>query len=424
MKMLAFTALLLAPSVHAVEHPATFRASSPEAVTYYQEVAPILNRQCQTCHQAGALASFLPLDSYEKVKPLARLIRSVTQSKKMPPFMPDNSGSCATYENARVLSEKELATLAAWVDQGTPEGNWAELPAPQQPNELPGSTHQTAMDEAYTPNKALHDDYRCFLLNPGFSGTKSLYLTDYLMIPGNDKLVHHVVGYQVTSARAAEEARKKDASEPGPGYSCFGGAGVSGVRMVMNWSPGTGIVSLPEETGIRLDPDLPFVFQMHYHIMDQNPGSDQTTIKMKMADSVPYEMTPTFLSPRIPLVIPPKTASHVHEGTASLQPFFGSGKPLRVMGVRAHMHKLGSQMNVSVVNAASKQNRCLVDVPRYNYAWQSSYFLNQPIDIMSQDNFNIRCVYNSMGTDKTTTWGEGTDDEMCLATIYTIERTN
>jgi hypothetical protein len=81
-------------------------------------------------------------------------------------------------------------------------------------------------------------------------------------------------------------------------------------------------------------------------------------------------------------------------------------------------------MNVSVISAASKQNICLVDVPRYNYAWQSSYFLNQPIDIMSQDNFNIRCVYDSMGTDKTTTWGEGTDDEMCLATVYTIERTN
>jgi hypothetical protein len=43
---------------------------------------------------------------------------------------------------------------------------------------------------------------------------------------------------------------------------------------------------------------------------------------------------------------------------------------------------------------------------------------------MSQDSFNIRCVYNSMGKNETTTWGEGTDDEMCLATIYTIERKN
>jgi hypothetical protein len=420
MKLLTFSALLLASQALALEHPATFRV---EPVTYYQDIAPLLNRQCQSCHQAGALASFLPLDSYERVKPLARLIRSVTQSRKMPPFMPDNSGSCATYENAKVLSEDEINTIAAWVDQGTAEGNWLELPAPQKPDELPGETHQTAMDEAYTPNKNLHDDYRCFLLNPGFSGKKSLYLTDYLMIPGDDKLVHHVVAYQLSSSRAAEEARAKDQADPGPGYSCFGGAGVSGVRMVMNWAPGTGIVSMPQDTGIRLDPDLPLVFQVHYHIMDDQPGSDRTSIKMKLTEHVPYEMTPTFLSPRKPLVIPPKQSAHVHEGNVSLQGVFGPDKALRVMGVRAHMHKLGSQMHVSVGKGAS-ENRCLVDVPRYNFAWQSSYFLKHPVDIMSQDPFTIRCVYNSMSKTETTTWGEGTDDEMCLATIYTIERTN
>ncbi len=421
MKLLTFGVILAASHSFASERQATFLAETP-AVTYYQDIAPILNRQCQTCHQPGALASFLPLDSYEQVKPLARLIRSVTQSRKMPPFMPDNSGSCATYENAKVLNDAELKTIAAWVDQGMPEGNWAELPAPQRPNELPGETHQTSMDEPYTPNKSLHDDYRCFVMNPGFSGSKSLYLTDYLMIPGDDRLVHHVVAYQVTNAQAAANARSKDQADPGPGYSCFGGAGVSGVRMVMNWAPGTGIVSMPKDTGIRLDPDLPLVFQVHYHIMDDQPGADRTAIKMKLTENVPYEMTPTFLSPLKPLVIPAQKPAHVHEGAVSLQGSFGSGKALRVMGVRAHMHKLGSQMHVSVVNGTTKQDRCLVDVPRYNYAWQSSYFLNQPIDIMSQDSFNIRCVYNSMGTSKTTTWGEGTDDEMCLATVYTIER--
>ncbi|HYX39776.1 MAG TPA: hypothetical protein VE954_42315 [Oligoflexus sp.] len=420
MKFLAFSVMILAPCVYGFEHQSTTREISPRVVTYYQDVAPILNRQCQTCHQSGALASFLPLDTYQHVKPLAKLIRSVTQSRKMPPFMPDNSGNCATYENARVLSAEEMATLAAWADQGAPEGNWAELPAPQQPNELVGQTHQTAMEEAYTPDKNVHDDYRCFLLNPGVSGTKSLYLTDYLMIPGDDKLVHHVVAYQVTSARAAEEVKAKDLAEAGAGYACFGGAGVSGVRMVMNWAPGTGVVSMPKDTGIRLDPDLPLVFQVHYHVMDANPGSDRTTIKMKMAENVPHEMTPTFLTPLKPLIIPAQKTAHVHEGTVSLQSSFGSGKALKVMGVRAHMHKLGSQMHVSVMN--NKKDRCLVDVPRYDFAWQSSYFLNEPVDIMSQDPISIRCVYNSMSKTGTTTWGEGTEDEMCLATVYTIER--
>lgn len=412
MKMLTFGLMLLSSSA--------FSADPPLVVTYYQDVAPILNQQCQTCHQPGALASFLPLTTYEQVKPLAKRIRSVTQARKMPPFMPDNSGSCATYENARVLSADELAILAAWSDQGAPAGDFKELPAPQSPDALPGETHETAMEEAYTPSKSLTDDYRCFVMSPGFSSGPSLYLTDYLMVPGDNKLVHHVVAYQVTSAKAGNDARALDQAAAGAGYSCFGGAGVSGVRMIMNWAPGTGIVSLPEDTGIRIDPALPFVFQIHYHVTNSTPGSDRTQIKMKMASSVAHEMTPTFLSPLKALNIPPQQTAYVHEGTASLRSAFGNNKPLRVMGVRAHMHKLGSQMHVSV--NTNKQDRCLVDVPRYDFSWQSSYFLNQPVDILSQDSINIRCTYNSMTKTENTTWGEGTEDEMCLATLYTIER--
>ncbi len=421
MKLLALGMLVLAPSLLAIENNLKAQDELLTAeVTYYQQVAPLLNKQCQSCHQEGAIAGFLPFSTYEQVKPFAKRIRTVTEARKMPPFMPDNSGSCATYENAKVLSKDELAMLSAWADQGTPRGEVTELPAPKAPGFLEGQTHQTAMDEAYTPNKALHDDYRCFVMSPGFSGGPSLFLTDYLIVPGDDKMVHHVVAYQVTTAQAAEDARRLDQADAGPGYSCFGGASVSGVRMVMNWSPGTGVISMPKDTGIRIDPDLPLVFQVHYHLMNPNPGSDRTQIKMKMAESVPNEMTPTFLTPLKALQIPPQQTAYVHEGTASLRGSFGSNKPLRIMGVRAHMHKLGAKMQVSVTS--KNQNSCIVDVPRYDYNWQTSYFLNQPIDIMSQDTINIRCVYNSMSKTGTTTWGEGTDDEMCLATLYTIAR--
>ncbi len=394
-------------------------AQQQDPVTYYQHVAPLLNQQCQGCHQPGAIASFLPLTSYAQVKPLAKRIKAVTQSRQMPPFMPDNSGSCASYQNAKVLNDSELSLLAAWADQGAQEGEYAEQPEPQSPASLPGQTHLATMAEPYRPDASKHDDYRCFVLNPGFSGSQSKFLTDYLVVPGDPKLVHHVVVYQVTSAKAGEQALKNDEADAGPGYTCFGGANVSGVRMVMNWAPGTGIVSLPKDTGIRLDPDLPLVFQVHYHVMG-TPGFDQSTIKMKLADKVPLEMTPTFLSPLKPLSIPPQTVAYVHEGKASLQSALGGNRPLKIMGVRAHMHKLGSQMQVSVKTDAG--DKCLIDVPRYDYQWQTSYFLNQPVDIMSKDSINIRCVYDSTSRQTTTRWGEGTDDEMCLATLYTIAR--
>jgi hypothetical protein len=415
MKYLAFSMLVFSNGVFAIEHQTT-----PRTVTYYQDVAPILNRQCQSCHQSGALASFLPLDTYEQVKPMAKLIRAVTQSKKMPPFMPDNSGSCTTYENARVLSDSELKTLAAWADQGAPEGAWADpLPPPESASELQGQTHQTAMPEPYTPDATMHDDYRCFLINPGITGEKSLYLTDYLVVPGDKKLVHHVIAYQASTEAGAADARAKDAAEPGPGYTCFGATGIAGARTLMNWTPGTNVISMPRDTGVRIDPQFPLIVQVHYHIMEKNPGTDQTTFKMKLVDSVPHEMTATLLRAK-ELSIPPQLSEYVHEKQLNLVEALGADKPIRLMGVRAHMHKMGRKMNVSVQTA--DKNRCVVDVPRYDFNWQSSYFLNEPIDMMSQDLFNIRCVYNSMDKKVPTLWGEGTDDEMCIATVYTIPR--
>ncbi|MFW7380609.1 MAG: hypothetical protein ACOH5I_17485 [Oligoflexus sp.] len=275
------------------------------------------------------------------------------------------------------------------------------------------------MPEPYQPNPELHDDYRCFVLDSGINGNQALYLTDYLVVPGNDQLVHHVVAYQVTSEEARMEAIQNDQDEAGPGYSCFGGAGVQGVRMVMNWAPGTASVSHPKGTGIRLDPELPLVFQVHYHIMGGNTGYDQTSIKMKMAEKVANEITPTFLTPLKPLVIPPKQERWVHEGQASLQHVYGENQPLKIMGVRAHMHKLGSEMHLSVKTKQAEE--CLADIPKYDFNWQTSYFLENPVRISSSDPISIRCVYNSMSKNTSTYWGEGTDDEMCLATIYTIK---
>ncbi|MCX6129868.1 MAG: hypothetical protein NTX25_12515 [Proteobacteria bacterium] len=334
--------------------------SASDTVTYYQAVAPILQQQCQSCHQVGAIASFLPLSTYAEVKPLAKKIAKLTAARKMPPFNPDNSGSCTTYQNANVLEDQEIQTLAKWAEQGAPEGEFVSLPLPINSNELPGQTHQPKMEESYLPNAVKHDDYRCFVMSPGFSGTKSKFLTDYIVVPGDNKLVHHVVVYQVSSSKVAADARLKDDADEGPGYSCFGGAGVSGIRMLMNWSPGTGIVSLPQSTGIRMEPDLPLLVQIHYHIVG-TPGSDQSQIKMKLADSVPFEMTPTFLAPNKPLNIPPQQKTYVHEGVNSLSTSLGNNKPLRILGVRSHMHKLGVQMHVGVTTETG--DHCLIDVP-------------------------------------------------------------
>jgi hypothetical protein len=398
-----------------------------DAPTFYGDVAPILARNCVTCHQEGGIAPF-KLIEYAEVKPLAGSIKVATQNRTMPPFLPDNSGACATYHDAMWLSDADLATLAAWADAGAPEGNPAlGLPALPELPTLTDANHEAVMAEPYLPSMEVSDDYRCFVLDDTIEGSQPAYVTDYEVVPGDDRVVHHVIVFQPQDQAAVDALRDKDASEAGPGYACYGGPGGS-ARMLMNWAPGSGAVHHPDQTGVEVDPALPLVMQVHYHT-GHGTWEDRTAIKLRTEAAVTYPMRPWFVSDG-QLSLPPgeeridKNIS-MSAFTASLlyaalsRPLFDNG-PLLIMGVRAHMHKLGREMRIER-KSLDGEVACLADIPHYDFDWQRSYFLEQPVPLTQLDTLDIRCTYSTIGRTTTTTWGEGTEDEMCLATLYTIE---
>src|SRR5687767_2570160 len=67
---------------------ASARAQS-EVVTFTKDIAPILERSCQSCHRPDSLAP-MPLITYEEVRPWARAIKERTLLRgrrgSMPPW--------------------------------------------------------------------------------------------------------------------------------------------------------------------------------------------------------------------------------------------------------------------------------------------------------------------------------------------------
>src|ERR1700681_4932899 len=57
-------------------------------VTFYKDVLPVLQKNCQTCHRPGEIApaSFL---SYESTRPWAKSIKTAVLTRKMPPWFAD-----------------------------------------------------------------------------------------------------------------------------------------------------------------------------------------------------------------------------------------------------------------------------------------------------------------------------------------------
>ena len=106
---------LLVPAVANAQPAASGRA--PEGVTFSRDVAPILQRSCQTCHRPGALApmSFL---TYEDTRPWARAIRLKTERREMPPWFIEKNIGIQRFKDDPSLSDAEIATFAAWADAG------------------------------------------------------------------------------------------------------------------------------------------------------------------------------------------------------------------------------------------------------------------------------------------------------------------
>jgi mono/diheme cytochrome c family protein len=108
-------------------------------VTFTKDIAPILQRSCQQCHQPDSVAP-MSLITYEDVRPWARAIKTRTGmgpvAGVMPPWYVEKNIGIQAYQMDPSLSDEEIAKVAMWADNGAPRGNPADMPPPKELNSL------------------------------------------------------------------------------------------------------------------------------------------------------------------------------------------------------------------------------------------------------------------------------------------------
>jgi mono/diheme cytochrome c family protein len=100
-------------------------AAGAQTPTFSKDVAPILYSKCVECHRPSMFAP-MSLVKYEDARPWARSIRNRVAARTMPPWGADPAHG--TFKNDPRLSDKEIATILAWVDGGAPKGDNKDLP--------------------------------------------------------------------------------------------------------------------------------------------------------------------------------------------------------------------------------------------------------------------------------------------------------
>ena len=139
----------------------------------------------------------------------------------MPPW-PAATDFGGPFRDQRVLADSDLATLRAWVEAGSPEGDPKDAPPAREfASDWPLGPPDLilTMPEAYELEAQGDDEFRVFVLKTHFPTDRWIRAADFK--PGNRKVVHHILSGVESEGRG----RELDARDKKPGYSSVGGFG-------------------------------------------------------------------------------------------------------------------------------------------------------------------------------------------------------
>lgn len=393
------------------------------APTYHADIAPLVSQACAGCHQEGGIGGFVLTDPASATA-MAQAMAAATKARTMPPMPVNNDGSCNTYENARWLEDAQIDLFQRWAEAGAPLGDPADAPPKVsfEPPTLSGERRNFDLGINYTPKPAPDkpDDYHCFIVDPGIH--EDMFVTGFDIQPGDARVVHHVALFGLADANAEAEAAALDAADPSPGYSCFGGAGTTSASTYGIWVPGTGATLFPQGTGIHYPANRRMVVQMHYNVpATGGPYSDRSAVALQVSKDA--TLTPAFfVGPSVDQLSLPPAQSLVEvsgEAPVSLMgAYYGVSnfEAMRVWGVMPHMHLIGRTQRTVAISQGKE--RCVTDVRRWDFHWQSLWWNETPLDIAADATLHITCGYDTRGRQGMTSSGEGTNDEMCLNVLY------
>lgn len=436
---------LLAP-----QQGSKIETSTTESVTFSKDIAPILNRNCVACHRQGNIAP-MSLRTFEEVRPWSQLIREKVVSRQMPPWHAAPAG--IEFSNERRLSEEEIKKIAAWVDQGASEGDPKDLPKPPTFSDAWHIGEPDAvftMEEDYTLDKGLVDHYLYFRLPTNFKEDRWVQAVEFR--PGNRKVVHHAVAYIETPEHVAQERRLNPASSSAakvwslldtelPSVELMDGTtrrmkpdapivndgcnardaeevgGRNNNDVLSVYAPGRDADVWPAGTAKKIPAGSNIVLQMHYAKRRGTVEKDRTSVAIIFAKAPVEKMVGTRSIINQLFAIPAGAPNQEVTACWTYQ------RDVELISFMPHMHVRGKSMKYEVVYPDGKR-QTLLDVPAYDFHWQTQYNLKKPLTVPSGAMIKVTAHFDNSEHNmhnpdptKVVRQGSATFDEMMIGFV-------
>jgi tetratricopeptide (TPR) repeat protein len=374
------------------------------AVTFNQDIAPILFEHCASCHRpvdgapprpaatsgspddpiCVAGAPFSVLD-YAAARRWAPAIASAVQSRTMPPWLPEPGHG--EFAGERRLRDDQIALIAKWVGSGAPEGDPADAPKPPA---FPGGWQLGTPDlvltlpEAYTLEPGRGDVFRNFVIPVPITTTRYVRAVEFRA--DRPQVLHHA-DLAIDLGRVSRVLERAD---PGPGFATMDGG--DQVYNVYGWSPGKVPVMEPSENAWTLDPGTDFVLLLHM-IAGAQRETVRPTIGLFFSDTPPTRTPISVKLESKAIDIPAGDPDYLVEDSYVL--------PVDVdaVSVYPHAHYLGKEMRATATLPDGSQ-RDLLWIRQWDVRWQDQYRYQAPLFLPRGTRLSMRFTFDNSAANR------------------------
>ena len=379
-----------------------------DKVTFAKDVMPILQEHCQVCHRAGTFAP-MSLMTYEETRPWARSIRQKVLARDMPPWFIDKNVGVQHFNNDSSLSDKEIAVIAKWVDDGAPLGNAADMPPARK---FAAETWQigepdliVTLPKDIVVKAHAADQFPDILVDAKL--TEDRYIRGVQIIPiKGHAVIHHI---RTSLVEPDDETVHSGQTDTSAGLD----VGEQGV-FLNEYAIGKSGDVFPEGSGRLVKAGTRVNFQFHLHAVGtETPTNVALALKFYPKGYVPNHVITSLTVGVNELDLRPHTDNIRSDAYMPLP------KPTRLLSFQPHMHSRGKAECLEAIYPNGKAET--LSCARFFFNWHLNYVYADdaaPLlpagtllhSIMWHDNTDSN--KNNPDPDAQITWGQRTIDEM------------
>jgi len=366
--------------------------SATAQVNFNQDVVPILQQRCVSCHREGGIAPFA-MDSHAMIQGWAPMIREVILSKRMPPGQIDPLYN-HQFKEVAFLTIEEQQTLVNWIDAGAQNTDNNDKLAT-----LNNNTPMWQLGEpdiiVEVPAQAVPAtgivDYRYEKIPLQLE--KDIWVKAVEFLPSAHDVMHHIIAFSLDTPDFSE----LQLLNQGVGLGAY--------------APGNQPTIFPEQSGYKLSAGGGLFLQLHYTTSGKE-RVDNTRIGLYLLDQAPPISMRGGSAAEFNLNIPP----NVKESPMTADRTFT--KDAYLVSLSPHMHFRGKEIKYTLVYPDGNEE-ILLSVPNYQFNWQKNYDYIEPKFIPAGSRLVVDGAFdnsamnpNNPDPSVTVTWGEQSWNEM------------